>query len=68
MRDCNEEALARYEEEVACGERAIEQFNDDIEPCLERIDEILDEIKSIANHFEGYDMDEIISERIKDLL
>ncbi len=67
-RCANTESREAYEEQIACAENAIQECNDDLEPYLEQIEEILVEMRVVVKHYEGHELDYLIKERINDLL
>jgi len=68
MRDCNEEALNKYMDEVEAAEKATEDFLEAIADELEVISDAVYNIKQTAKNNEGFDMSETIDEAIKEQL
>ena len=66
--DGNLNALRKYEDEQEKAEIAEEKFLAIVQPYIDEIGILIAAIKSSADDFEGYDFDDIIKERIKDLL
>ena len=68
MRCANTEALNSHMDEVEEAEKATEDFLEAIAHELEIISDAVYEIKETAKNYEGYDMDDIIEEAIKEQL
>jgi len=67
-RCCNTESREAYDDRVACAERAIQECNDELEPYLEQIEEILVQMRATAKWYEGNELEYLVGERVRDLL
>ena len=68
MRDANLEALDKYLSVQQVDEEVQEEFLEKIQPYIDGIDALLSDIKEIGDNYANYDFDELIRERVKDLL
>lgn len=63
--DGNLYELDKFYKEQAYNERALENFQDDIEVLVSEIDVAIERIKEIAKGYEGFDFDDEIREQIE---
>ena len=69
MEDCaNTSALNKYLAEQEVDENAQENFLEEIEYLTDEISNHIEDIKSIAKKYEGYDFTDVIKEAIGDLI
>ena len=68
MIDGNLAALKKYEEQQEHGEKAQENFLNEIEEYIVQIEEATFSIRGIAEKYEGYDLEDITDEAIDDAI
>ena len=68
MIEPHEHALNEHMKEIDHNERMLENFNDDIEPIVNEISELIEKIKDIEKGYESFDFTDEIKEAIGDLL
>jgi len=59
--------LNEYYKGIEKGERALDNFQSDIEPIVSEIEDLITRIKEIANGYPDYDFDDEIAQQLKDI-